>query len=245
MPMTQISSAAIEPDRQVGRHGAGPRPPARAHRPDRQAILQKEDIGGTEAEHHQRMAVQAIAQPSPERARAVFLDGERVDVTQPAAVEIAGAGMMGGMGVAPHGVGREGEHAGDPAEPVVCLAVAKEGAMTAIVLDGEKPHEKSGGGDGQRQGQPVADVERRPGQHPKGGQRHDGDGDLDNAPAGAWLPVARKNLCPGASVRHCHGGRRGVLAVFQSRGSFPVQRQRLGRAESSGFSGGQRQKQRR
>jgi hypothetical protein len=188
--------------------------------------VQEEDVSGTEAEHHQRMAVQAIAQPSPERARAVFLHGERLDIAQTAAVEIAGAGVMGGVGMAPDAVGREGQHAGNPAEPVVCQPMTEERAVPAIVLDGEEAHEETGGGDGQRQGQPVADVERRPGQGPKACQRHNRDGDLDDAAAGAGLPVACENFRPGAGIGHGRGGNRGVLAVFQSR-RFPVQRHRL------------------
>ena len=110
-------------------------------------MLQEEEIGRAEAEHHQRMAIQAIAQPPPERARAVFLDGQRVDVADAAAVEIAGAGVMHGVGAAPHVIGRQRQHAGDAAEPVVGQPVAEEGAVAAIVLDQEQPHQEAGGGD--------------------------------------------------------------------------------------------------
>ena len=100
--------------------------------------------------------------------------------------------------------------------------VTEEGAVAAIMLDGEKPHEEAGGGDRQRQGQPIADVERCPGQHPKRGERHDRDGDLDEAAAGARLPVACEDLRPRAGVPHGRGDSRGILSTFQP-GSFPVQ----------------------
>ena len=101
MPISQITHGGGEADRQVGRHGAEPRPPARAHQPDRQAMLQEEQVGRAEAEHDQRMAIEAIAQPLPERARPVFLDRQRVDVADAAAVEIAAVGVVHGVGAAP------------------------------------------------------------------------------------------------------------------------------------------------
>ena len=90
---------------------------SRAHQADRQAMLQDEEIGRADAEHHQRMAVQAIAQPAPEGAGTVLVDGQRLDVADAAAVEIAGAGVVRGCGVAPHVVRREGQHAGRRGRP--------------------------------------------------------------------------------------------------------------------------------
>src|SRR6266545_8068033 len=114
-------------------------------------MLQDEEIGRPEAEHHQRMAIQAIAQPAPEGAGTVLFDGERLDVAQAAAVEIAGGGVVRGMCVAPYAVRSEGQHAGDAAEPVVGRPVTEEGAVAAIMLDGEKPHEEAGSGYCKRQ----------------------------------------------------------------------------------------------
>src|SRR5688572_17884498 len=185
-------------------------------------MLQDEEIGRPEAEHHQWMAIEAIAQPAPEGAGTVLLDSERLDVAHAAAVEIAGGGVVRGVCVAPHVVRCEGQHTSDAAEPVVGQAVTEEGAVAAIMLDGEKPHEEAGGGDRQRQGQPIADVECCPGQHPKRGERHDRDGDLDEAAAGARLPVAGEDLGPRTRVPRGRGGSRGILTTFQPE-SFPVQ----------------------
>ena len=74
---------------EVGRHGAQPRLPARAHQPDRQAVLQEKQIGRTETEHHQRMPVGPVAQPAPARQRQIFADRQRIDVADAAPVEIA------------------------------------------------------------------------------------------------------------------------------------------------------------
>ena len=50
-------------DPEIGQHGREPRPPAVAHQADRQPVLQHEHVDRAEPEHHQRMAVEAIAQP--------------------------------------------------------------------------------------------------------------------------------------------------------------------------------------
>ena len=61
MPMNQISPAAIGCDREIGRHGAEPGLPAAAEQPDRQPVPQDKQIGGTDAEHDERVPVRAIA----------------------------------------------------------------------------------------------------------------------------------------------------------------------------------------
>ena len=125
MPISQISIAAISRDREIGRHGAEPGPPAAAHQADRQPVLEQEQIGRAEAEHHQRMAVEAIAQPRQQRQREIFAHGQRIDVADAAAVEIAGAGMMHGVGAPPEIIGRQRQHADDAADPVVGRALRK------------------------------------------------------------------------------------------------------------------------
>ena len=159
--------AGHQRDGEVGRHCADPRAPAvAAHQPDRQAMLQQEEIGRSQSEHDQRMAVEPVAQAPPHRARAIFLDRQRVDVAHAAAVEIAAAGVMGGVGTAPHVVGRHRDDAGEAADPVVGEAMAEERAVAAVVLDHEQPQQEGAGSEGKRQRQPVADVESEPGQQP-------------------------------------------------------------------------------
>ena len=55
--------------------------------------------------------------------------------------------MVDGVGAAPDIIGRQSEHPDRPADPVAHLALAEEGAVTAVVLDHEQPDEKPGGRD--------------------------------------------------------------------------------------------------
>ena len=59
-------------DRDVGRHGAEPGLPAAADQTDRQPVPQDEQIGGTDAEHDERVPVRAIAKTTPEGERQIF-----------------------------------------------------------------------------------------------------------------------------------------------------------------------------
>jgi hypothetical protein len=52
-------------NRGIGGHGARPGLPALAHLSDRKPVLQKEEIGGANAEHDEGMAVETVANPSP------------------------------------------------------------------------------------------------------------------------------------------------------------------------------------
>ena len=145
-------------DRGVGRHRAEPRPPAVAHQSDRQAVLQNEHVGRAHAEHHHRMAVKPIDQPLPSRLGQIFAHRQRVDVADAAAVEIAGARVMDRMGAPPGVVRRQGQDADHPPGPVVHEAVAEKGAVAAVVLNHEKPHQKAGGRNGQQKAQPVTEF---------------------------------------------------------------------------------------
>src|SRR3546814_13630164 len=80
--------------------------------------------------------------PYTTRYRSV-VDRKGVDVADAAAGQVAGAGMVHGMGAAPGVVGSQRQHADRAADPVVGEAGAEEGAVAAIVLDHEGPHEQS------------------------------------------------------------------------------------------------------
>ena len=86
-----------------------------------------------------------------------------MDIARSALVEIAGGGVMDGMGATPVVVGREGENADGAAGPVVGAAPWEEGAVAAIVLQGEKANQKAGRGNGQQKPPPetVGDGKRR------------------------------------------------------------------------------------
>jgi len=207
-------------DRQVVGHRAEPRQPAVAHQADRQPMLQEEQVGWSEAEHDQWMAVETVAQPAPHRTRAIFLDGQGVDVAEAPPVQISGAGVVGRMHAAPDFVGCQRQNAGDAADPVVGQAMAEKGAMPAIVLDREQPQHESAGDESQRQGDPVADVERRPGKNPQRNERHDRDDDLEDASAVAGLAIGRQELGPHAGFGHARRRAGGFRTVAQAN-DFP------------------------
>jgi len=120
-------------DRKIGRHGAGPRLPATPHHAHGQTVLQKKQIGGREAEHHQRMTVETVLQPTPARARAIFSHRQRVDVAEATAVEIAGGGMVDSVRTAPEVVWCQREHTDGTADPVIRQFLRKESTMTTVM----------------------------------------------------------------------------------------------------------------
>ena len=126
--------------------------------------------------------------------------------------------MMDRMRAAPDVVRRQRQHADNAPDPVVRRALAEEGAMPAIVLDHEQPHEKARGAARPAAGQPVAEVERRPRQRPERDQRHDRDDDLEDAAAVAGLSIADEDLGPGAGV----GRNRGRRYVHVIQGNLSV-----------------------
>ena len=57
--------------------------PTAAHEADRQPMVAPEQIGRAEAEHDDRVPVDAITQPAPSGPREVLVHGQRVDVPIP------------------------------------------------------------------------------------------------------------------------------------------------------------------
>ena len=123
---------------------------------------------------------------------------------------------MHGMGTPPKTIGRERQYADDPTGPIICPAMPKKGPVAAIVLDHEESHQESRGWYGERKREPVAEIERRPHQHPERNEWDNCDYDLDGATAVAGLPVGRENLRPGARIRCGCGRMHGALFAFQS-----------------------------
>ena len=103
--------------------------------------------------------------------------------------------MMDGVGAPPEVVGRERQHADHAADPVVREPVAEEGAVAAIVLDHERPHQEPGGRNRQQQRQPpIAEIERRPSQGPQRHERRERDRDLDDAAGVVRVAIAREDF---------------------------------------------------
>ena len=130
-------------------------------------MLQDEQIGRADAEHDDRMAVEAIAQPAPSGQREIFAHGQGVDIADAAMIEIAGARVMDRMRASPEVVGRQCQDTEDAADPVIGNAMAEESAMAAIMLDHEQAHEKARSRNRQQQAEPVAEVQGCPDQNPE------------------------------------------------------------------------------
>jgi hypothetical protein len=187
-------------DCDVGRHGAEPWLPTAAHEADRQSMPQDEKIDWADAEHDDRMAVDAVAQPTPSGSSEVLTHGQCVDVTNSTTIEVAGSRMMYGMSASPEVVGRERQHADQTADPVVGKAMAEESAMTTIVLDHKQPHKKAGRRHREQQAEPVAKIKGCPHQDPEQNKRTCRDCELDYAAHGAGYAIAGENLRPAARL---------------------------------------------
>ena len=76
------------------------------------------------------------------------------------------------MVMAPEGIGGERQHADDAAQQVVRPARLERGAVAAIMLDDEQPHEESGGRQHEDQRRPdlMGEAEEDPGQKRQEGQ---------------------------------------------------------------------------
>jgi hypothetical protein len=202
-------------NREVCRHDADPRPPAGAHEPDRQTMLQQEQIGRADAEHHDRMPVQTIGQPAPGRPGPILVHSQRVDVANAAAVEIARGGVVSGVSLPPEVVRRQCQHTEHPADPVVCKTLTKEGAMPAIVLDHEQSQQEAGGEHGKRRkSPPVPEMNGGPRYRPQHGQRHEGDDEFDDAARMTGLAIGMQRLEPVFCILHDERAGRSS-AIFQ------------------------------
>src|SRR5215470_10466628 len=73
-----------------------------------------------------------------------FTHCQRVDVADSPSVKMARVCMMNRMCAAPVVVRRQRQNTEKPAHPVVRQTIAKEGTMSAIMLDHEQTYEKAG-----------------------------------------------------------------------------------------------------
>ena len=159
-PADQPATGADEhEDGGIGRQHAvahaGPRaacddPRADHHRDDR-----------AKPEHHQGATDQSVAQPPPPRAGGIFVDRQRDDVPDAAAVEVTGGGVMHRMVVAPAHERGEDQHAQRGAEHRVGATGRQQRAVRTIVEDHEHAHEEPGREDRQGDRQRKRDAERR------------------------------------------------------------------------------------
>ena len=207
---------------EIGCHGAGPGLPAIAHQADREPLLQQKQIGRSDPEHDQRVAVKAVFQTTPPGKGPVFAHGQRIEIADTAAIEVAGGGVMNRMRAAPAIVGREGEHAKDAADPVIRQTAGKKGAMAAVVLDHEQAHEKAGSRNSDQERSPgMAEGKRVPGRGPQHDERQSRDRQFGNAAHPVWGAVVGQNALPTpgvehliAAIRRLNGGRLNGARAF-------------------------------
>ena len=183
-------------DGEVGDHRRCPRHAPAAHQADRQPVLDDEEPERPEPEHHQRVAIEPVADPAPERPRVIFGNGEGDDIADAARIEIAARGVVDRVGAPPAIVGGESQDADGAADPVIDLPYAEEGAVAAIVLDHEEPQQEPGGRDGEEEPPPEAVLHRNPGQNPERDQGDDGDPELEDTPQPVRRAIGHHALQP-------------------------------------------------
>lgn len=181
----------------IGRHRAEPRLPAIEEETNWQPILQNEQVGWTDTEHDEWISVDPIAKTMPEGERQIFVHRKSIDVADPASFKATGVSMMEGVGATPKVIGRQRQHPDYSAYPIVCYALAKERAMTAIVLNHEESHEKTRCRYRKRQREPpIAEMQRCPSQYPERRKGHKCDCYLNRAAKAAGMAIARNDLRP-------------------------------------------------
>ena len=180
----------------VGAHCGNPELPTRTHVADRQAVFQNEDIAGAKNKQHQRMAIEAVHQPAPPPARAVFFNRQRQDVAHAALVQIAVAGMVDRMGLTPNIIGGQCQHTQRTADPVLQFAVLEERRMAAVVLDAENAYQEHPVHHSKPKCQPRADRQRHPGQGPEQEERAQRQAEFNKAACVRRFAIVRQDAYP-------------------------------------------------
>src|ERR1700752_4904491 len=200
----QCQRSDNEGNREIGCHRTGPRLPTLAHEADRYPVLQEKLIGRSDTEHDQRVTVETVFQTAPPRKGPEFANGQRIEIADTAAVEVAAGGVMNCMRAAPAVVGREREHANDAADPVVRQTAGEKRAVAAVVLDHKQTYEKAGSRNRDKKRSPgMAEVKREPCRGPQRYERQNRDCQLDNAAEEMGGAVVVQNALPTPSV--CRG----------------------------------------
>jgi len=199
----QEGSDADQPDQRgdqnrdggIRTHRTQPGRPAVTHLPYWQPMPQDEQIGGTYAEHHDRMPVQAIEDPTPSRPRDKLTDGQHVNVADASLVEIARARVMARMAPSPVIVRREGCNADRAANPIVRKAAMKERPVTAIMLDHEETDDQARRRHDQQQATPIAMDKNNPHHSPDDKEGTRRDRQFEHAACIVGLAITGELLC--------------------------------------------------
>jgi hypothetical protein len=176
------------------------------HQAERHPLHDEEGVERPDPEQHQGMPVEAVGQaPHPGQGQ-VFLDGQGGDLADAVApVEIGRGGVVHGVGAPPVVVGSQGQHADEPADPVIGVAGGEIGAVAAIVLDHEQADQEEGRRHDHQQGRPpVSGGPQEPGGDPDQDQRPCRQDEFEQAARQARLAVVGELALQIARRLECH-----------------------------------------
>ena len=98
-------------------------------------MLQQEEIGRSKSKHDGGMTIEAIAQTSEPGTREVLAHGQRLDVADAAAIQVARRRMVDCMRATPDVIRRECQDAENPANPVIRRTMPEKCTMAAVMLN--------------------------------------------------------------------------------------------------------------
>ena len=159
-------------------------------RPSGRRFCSKKRYPGARPKERKRMSVEPVLQPAQGRQGVEFIYGVGVDIAHATPREVAGAAVVGIMGPAPDVIGRQGQDTDHTADPIADMAVGKERAVAAIVLDREEAQQEKRVENRNPESQPIADRKRPPSQRPEQDEGYQADPGLKNAAQVVWLSVA-------------------------------------------------------
>ena len=147
------------------------------------------DQSGPIAEHHERVAEEAVGEALLPGLRVVLLDGPGRNVALAAAVEVAGGAVVDGVVEAPVLERLPDEQRGEAADPAVGRLALEERAVAAVVEDDEGAQQEAAGRNRQPERQPDRLAERQVHEHRQRQIRHDGGREVEQAAAEPRLGV--------------------------------------------------------
>ena len=100
------------------------------------------------------------------------------------------------MAVSPMVIRRERERAYGAPDPIIQSPMAEQGAMTAVVLDHEKAHQKTSSWNRYCEAKPPGPLERKPGPEPERGKQGGRDHDFEDAAGVAGFAISAQNPQP-------------------------------------------------
>ncbi len=181
-PDEEADAADDHEQREVGEVNASPellrgvlrRDPGADHeRPER-----------TDREHHRGMPEEPVGQLLAGRGGAPFGQRHRRHVALPAAIEVAGASVVGGVVPTPVRKRVHDDEAQSDSPRVVRLARLEQRAVRAVVKEDEGAKEEAGGWDRDQEDQPIRVVEQHVHHDREREVRHDRSRNVEPRPPG-------------------------------------------------------------